>query len=207
MIRSFIALTAALIAGAAVAADPTSPQPQETAAAQAPAPAHTRVRITTSMGAMVFELEDARAPLTVANFLAYVRAGQYEGTIFHRVIANFVIQGGGYLPDFTKKPTRDPIPNESGNGLRNTRGTIGMARTDEPHSANAQFFVNLADNPDLDPLPTRWGYAVFGHIVQGLEVLDRIGNVATGPGGELKEDVPLRPVIIQKVEIVPSPSP
>jgi peptidyl-prolyl cis-trans isomerase A (cyclophilin A) len=204
MIRSFTALAMALVASATLGAEPASPQAP---AAQSPAPTHTRVRVTTSVGIMVFELEDERAPLTVANFLKYVRAGQYNGTIFHRVIANFVIQGGGYLPDFSKRPTRDAIPNESGNGLRNTRGTIGMARTDEPHSAHAQFFVNLADNPDLDPLPTRWGYAVFGHIIQGVDVLDRIGNVATGAAGELKEDVPVKPVIIQKIEIVPGPSP
>ena len=203
MVRSLSAVFAMLACTAVLAADP-APEP---APAATPPPAHTRVRIVTSMGTMVFELEDQRSPITVANFLSYVRAGQYEGTIFHRVIANFVVQGGGYLPDLSKRPTRDAIANESGNGLRNTRGTIGMARTDEPHSAHAQFFFNLADNPDLDPLPTRWGYTVFGHIVQGLDVLDRIGNVATGAAGELKEDVPLKPVIIEKIEIVPSPSP
>jgi cyclophilin family peptidyl-prolyl cis-trans isomerase len=207
MIRSLIAVVALLVATIAAGAEQPPSAAPDAAPLAAPAPVHTRVRIVTSMGTMVFELEDQRSPITVANFLSYVRAGQYEGTIFHRVIANFVVQGGGYLPDLSKRPTRDAIANESGNGLRNTRGTIGMARTDEPHSAHAQFFFNLADNPDLDPLPTRWGYTVFGHIVQGLDVLDRIGNVATGAAGELKEDVPLKPVIIEKIEIVPSPSP
>jgi cyclophilin family peptidyl-prolyl cis-trans isomerase len=196
-------------------ADAPAPAAQSSPAAQtAPtaqpeteAPAHTRVRIVTSMGTMIADLEDARAPLTVANFLRYVREGHYEGTIFQRVIANFVVQGGAYQPDFKKRPAHATIPNESGNGLRNTRGTIGMARADSPHSAAAQFFFNLADNPDLDPLPTRWGYTVFGHVVQGLDVLDRIGNLPTGAGGELKEDVPLKPVIIQKIEIISSPSP
>ena len=204
MIRSFIAILAALSATASLAADPA---PQPTPAAT-PAPVHTRIRIVTSMGTIVAELEDDRAPRTVANFLTYVREGHYNGTIIHHVAVNFVVQGGGYLPDFTKKPTHDPVVNESGNGLRNTRGTLGMARNDKnPHSAQAQFFFNLTDNPDLDPLPTRWGYAVFGHIVEGLDALDRIGNVATGAGGDMKEDVPLKPIIIEKVEIVAGPSP
>lgn len=208
MIRSILrpafALVLVTLAGLSFAADPV-PEP---AAAPAQQPAHTRVRIVTNMGAIVAELEDDRAPLTVANFLTYVREGHYSGTTFHHVSVNFVVQGGGFTPDFKKKPTHEPVVNESGNGLRNTRGTLGMARNDKnPHSAQAQFFFNLADNPDLDPLPTRWGYAVFGHIVQGLDVLDRIGNVATGAGGEFKEDVPLKPVIIEKVEIVSSPSP
>jgi cyclophilin family peptidyl-prolyl cis-trans isomerase len=192
-----------LITMTVLAADP-APQP---APAAAPPPAHTRVRIVTSMGTMVAELEDERAPRTVVNFLNYVREGHYDGTIFHHVAVNFVAQGGGYLPDFTKKATHEPIVNESGNGLRNTRGTLGMARNDRnPHSAQAQFFLNLADNADLDPLPTRWGYAVFGHIVQGLDVLDRIGNVATGAGGDMKEDVPLKPIIIEKIEIAATPT-
>jgi cyclophilin family peptidyl-prolyl cis-trans isomerase len=204
MVRSLSAVFAMLACTAVLAADP-APEP---APAATPPPAHTRVRIVTSMGTMVAELEDERAPRTVVNFLNYVREGHYSGTIFHHVAVNFVVQGGGYLPDFSKKPTHEAIVNESGNGLRNIRGTLGMARSDgNPHSAQAQFFLNLTDNPDLDPLPTRWGYAVFGHIVQGLDVLDRIGNVATGAGGDMKEDVPVKPIIIEKVEVVPTPSP
>jgi len=204
MVRSLSAIFAMLIGTAVLAADPAA----EPAPAATPPPAHTRVRIVTSMGTMVAELEDERAPRTVVNFLNYVREGHYNGTIFHHVAVNFVVQGGGYLPDFSKKPTHESIVNESGNGLRNTRGTLGMARSDRnPHSAQAQFFLNLTDNPDLDPLPTRWGYAVFGHLVQGLDVLDRIGNVATGAGGDMKEDVPVKPIIIEKVEIVSTASP
>jgi cyclophilin family peptidyl-prolyl cis-trans isomerase len=199
-IRPFIALFALLAVNVLMAADPA---PDAPAAAADQAPKHTRVRIVTNLGTLLVELEDERAPLTVANFLQYVREGHYNGTTFHHVAVNFVVQGGGFTPDFKKKPAREPVFNESGNGFKNTRGTIGMARGDKnPHSAQAQFFFNIADNPDLDPLPTRWGYAVFGHIVQGLDVLDRIGSVATGAGGDFKEDVPVKPVIMEKVEIV-----
>jgi cyclophilin family peptidyl-prolyl cis-trans isomerase len=199
-IRPFIALFALLAVNVLMAADPA---PDAPAAAADQAPKHTRVRIVTNLGTLLVELEDERAPLTVANFLQYVREGHYNGTTFHHVAVNFVVQGGGFTPDFKKKPAREPVFNESGNGFKNTRGTIGMARGDKnPHSAQAQFFFNIADNPDLDPLPTRWGYAVFGHIVQGLDVLDRIGSVATGAGGDFKEDVPVKPVIMEKIEIV-----
>ncbi|HEY8539251.1 MAG TPA: peptidylprolyl isomerase [Steroidobacteraceae bacterium] len=161
-----------------------------------------RVRIETSMGDFVVALDATRAPLTVANFLEYVRAGHYDGTIFHRVISNFVAQGGGYDEKFAEKPTRPAIPNESGNGLSNRRGTIGMARTSDPHSANAQFYINLADNPTLDPQPTRWGYAVFGQVVEGMEVVDAIGAVATGEVGPFDTDAPLKPIVIQRVSIL-----
>jgi peptidyl-prolyl cis-trans isomerase A (cyclophilin A) len=158
-----------------------------------------RVRVETSMGNFVMELNSVRAPLTVANFLEYVRAGHYEGTIFHRVINNFVAQGGGYDEKLVEKPTRPMIPNESGNGLSNRRGTVGMARTAEPHSANAQFYVNLADNAALDPQAGRWGYTVFGHIIEGMDVVDAIGAVATGSVGSLERDAPLKAVVIQHV--------
>ena len=158
-----------------------------------------RVRVETSMGNFVMELTTARAPLTVANFLEYVRAKQYDGTIFHRVISNFVVQGGGFDEKFAEKPTRAMIPNESGNGLSNRRGTVGMARTGEPHSANAQFYVNLADNAALDPQPSRWGYTVFGQIVEGMDVVDAIGAVATGEVGPLERDAPLKSVVIQHI--------
>jgi cyclophilin family peptidyl-prolyl cis-trans isomerase len=168
--------------------------------AQAMAQALPKVKVQTTMGSFVIELEAQRAPLTVANFLEYVHAGHYEGTIFHRVIANFVAQGGGYDEKFVERPTRASIPNESGNGLSNRRGTVGLARSGEPHSANAQFYLNLADNPPLDPQASRWGYTVFGHISSGMEVVDAIGSVATGASGPFEQDVPSKPVLILKIE-------
>ncbi|HMN45662.1 MAG TPA: peptidylprolyl isomerase [Povalibacter sp.] len=158
------------------------------------------VRVYTNAGSFLVELDNARAPLTVANFLEYVRAGHYNGTIFHRVISGFVAQGGGYDEKFQERPTRAGIPNESGNGLSNRRGTIGIARTGDPHSANAQFYINLADNAALDPQPSRWGYAVFGKIIEGMSVVDEIGVVATGAGGPFDKDVPMKPVVIEKIE-------
>jgi cyclophilin family peptidyl-prolyl cis-trans isomerase len=163
----------------------------------------TQVRVSTNMGDFVVELMPDRAPLTVANFLRYVREGYYSGTLIHRVVANFVIQGGGHsASDLKLKPVHDPVNNESGNGLQNKRGMVGLARGESAHSGNAQFYVNLVDNPDLDPLPTRWGYAVFGRVVQGMDVVDRIGVTPTGASGPFKSDTPLKPVIFEKVEIV-----
>jgi peptidyl-prolyl cis-trans isomerase A (cyclophilin A) len=163
----------------------------------------TQVKVTTSMGEFVIEVRNDRAPITAANFLRYVREGFYTNTIFHRVIANFVIQGGGHdATTLNLKPTHEAIVNESGNGLQNKRGTVGLARAEPPHSGNAQFYVNLVDNPDLDPVPTRWGYTVFGRVVQGMDVIDRIGETPTGAMGPFKSDAPLKPVIIQKMEIV-----
>jgi peptidyl-prolyl cis-trans isomerase A (cyclophilin A) len=160
-----------------------------------------RVRVTTSMGAFVIELAPERAPLTVANFLRYVREGHYTDTLIHRVVGNFVIQGGGHAAgDMRLKPSHEAVVNESGNGLQNKRGTVGLARGDSPHSGNAQFYVNISDNPDLDPVATRWGYAVFGRVVDGMDVIDRIGAVGTGSVGPFKADAPLTPVIIQKIE-------
>src|SRR5579864_1876231 len=162
-----------------------------------------QVRVTTNMGEFVIELRPDRAPITVANFLRYVKEGFYTNTLFHRVIANFVIQGGGHdATTLQLKPTHDNVFNESGNGLQNKRGAVGLARTDSPHSGNAQFYVDLVDNPDLDPVPTRWGYTVFGRVVQGMDVIDRIGETATGATGPWKADAPLKPVIIEKMEIV-----
>ena len=167
----------------------------------------TQVKVTTSMGDFVIELRRDRAPITVDNFLRYVREGFYNNTVFHRVIANFVIQGGGHdATTLQLKPAHDPVFNESGNGLQNKRGTVGMARADPPHSGNAQFYVNLVDNPDLDPVPTRWGYTVFGRVVQGMDVIDRIGETPTGATGPFKTDAPLKPVIIQKMEIISATS-
>jgi cyclophilin family peptidyl-prolyl cis-trans isomerase len=166
------------------------------------AAAAERVRVTTNLGAFVIELQRDRAPLTVENFLGYVRGGYYTNTLFHRVISNFVIQGGGVGPDYKTKPANKPIPNEAGNGLKNLRGTVGLARASGPHSGDCQFYVNVADNADLDPLPTRWGYAVFGRIVEGMEVIDRISVSPTGAAGPFKQDAPLQQVVIQKVELL-----
>lgn len=175
----------------------------------AQAAATERVRVTTNLGSFVIELQRDRAPLTVDNFLAYVRAGHYTNTLFHRVIANFVVQGGGVGLDYKAKPTLKPIPNEAGNGLKNLRGTVGLARASGPHTGDCQFYVNVADNGDLDPLPTRWGYAVFGHVVEGMEIVDRISVSPTGPMGPFKQDAPLAAVVIQKIELlaeVPAPT-
>lgn len=164
----------------------------------------TQVKVETSAGDFVLQLDAVRAPLTVANFIKYVNDGFYEGTIFHRVVNGFVIQGGGFTPDMTLKPPRPGVVNESGNGLSNKRGSVAMARTAEPHSADAQFYVNLADNLALDPKPTRWGYAVFGDVVQGLEVVDEIGHRVTGNKAGM-QDVPLEPVVIRKVTVLKTP--
>jgi cyclophilin family peptidyl-prolyl cis-trans isomerase len=167
----------------------------------------TQVKVTTNMGEFVIEVRADRSPITVANFLRYVREGFYTNTLIHRVIANFVIQGGGHDAASQKiKPTHENIFNESGNGLQNKRGAVGLARAEPPHSGNAQFYVNLVDNPDLDPVPTRWGYTVFGRIVQGMDVVDRIGETPTGATGPWKSDAPLKPVIIEKMEIVGAPA-
>jgi cyclophilin family peptidyl-prolyl cis-trans isomerase len=169
---------------------------------QAPTALASRVRVETTRGNFVIELETQRAPLTVASFLDYVKAGHYNDTIFHRVIGNFVIQGGGYDAKYVEKPTRAGVPNESGNGLSNRRTTVGLARTGEPHSGTAQFYVNLTDNAALDPQPSRWGYAVFGRIVEGMTVVDDIGAVATGSVGKFDRDAPLQPVLIKRIEIL-----
>jgi cyclophilin family peptidyl-prolyl cis-trans isomerase len=167
-----------------------------------PADAQT-VRVTTDMGAFTMQLDPERAPLTVANFMRYVNEGFYSNTLFHRVVGGFVVQGGGHSAvDMKLKSTHEAVINESGNGLQNKRGTVGMARSASPHSANAQFYINLADNPELDPLPTRWGYAVFGRVIDGMDVLDKIGVVATGAVGPFKSEAPLKPIVIQKVEVI-----
>jgi peptidyl-prolyl cis-trans isomerase A (cyclophilin A)/peptidyl-prolyl cis-trans isomerase B (cyclophilin B) len=171
------------------------------------AAAPERVLVTTNMGSFIIELQRDRAPLTVENFLGYVKSGHYTNTLFHRVVANFLVQGGGVGTDYKGKPTLKPIPNESGNGLKNLRGTVGLARASGPHSGDCQFFINVADNDSaLDPLPTRWGYAVFGRVVEGMEVVDRISVSPTGPAGPFKADAPLQPVIIQKIELLAAPA-
>jgi cyclophilin family peptidyl-prolyl cis-trans isomerase len=169
------------------------------------APGFVQVRFTTSLGAFIVELDGARAPRTVANFTQYVRDGHYAGTLFHRVVGNFVVQGGGHVMDGSEKPTRAPVVNESGNGLSNRRGTIAMARLGDPHSATSQFYVNLVDNLALDPGPQRWGYAVFGRIVEGMDVIDRIASVPTGPKAPFADEAPLEPIVIESAAILGAP--
>ncbi|WP_119287579.1 peptidylprolyl isomerase [Azohydromonas sediminis] len=173
------------------------------AAALAAAPAWAqKVRLATTMGDIVVELDAAKAPKTVDNFVQYVKAGHYDGTVFHRVIPNFMIQGGGFTPDMTQKATRAPIPLESRNGLSNVRGTIAMARTAVPDSATAQFFINVVDNAFLDQPNARdgAGYAVFGKVVAGMDVVDKIRAVPTGNRGPHR-NVPLQPVVITKATL------
>ena len=217
--RSATLATALLLAslGAAQgawAADST-PSPTAPAAPAIPIASIKAVRVTTSMGVFVIELDAERAPLTVVNFLRYVNEGFYTNTLFHRVVGNFVVQGGGYSaidckasPDCKPKPTHEPLVNESGNGLQNKHGAVGMARSGPPHSANSQFYVNVADNSELDPLATRWGYAVFGHVTEGMDVVERMSVVATGSMGPFKSEAPLKPLVIQKIEpLASAPAP
>jgi peptidyl-prolyl cis-trans isomerase A (cyclophilin A) len=187
-----------------LAADPPPAAAASPAAQPAPA-GPIQVQVVTSLGNFTIELLPERAPITVAQFLKYVDQGFYSGTLFHRVVPNFVIQGGGLDTSYKIKGPTTKVFNESGNGLTNLRGTVGLARPADPHGGDCQFYVNLFDNAALDPNQTRWGYAVFGKIVQGMEVVDRIGNVATGAKGPLKEDTPLKQVVIERIERVAAP--
>ena len=160
------------------------------------------IRIQTSLGVITLELDAEHAPATTANFEQYVRDGFYAGTVFHRVIPNFMVQGGGMLADMSQKSTRAPIRNEAKNGLKNARGSIAMARTSDPHSATAQFFINIRDNGFLDyPSRDGWGYCVFGKVVDGLEVVERIRQTPTTTVGPYS-DVPAEPVVIRSVTVV-----
>ena len=157
------------------------------------------------MGAVVIELYPDQAPLTVDNFLQYVKDRHYDGTLFHRVIPGFMIQGGGFGPDFSEKPARGPVRNEAANGLRNEVGTIAMARTPDPHSATAQFFINVANNEFLNfrfPTQEGYGYCVFGKVVKGMDVVNRIVKVPTGPGPAPHANVPVKPIIIESVKLL-----
>jgi cyclophilin family peptidyl-prolyl cis-trans isomerase len=165
-------------------------------------PAHPFVEIVTTEGTFTLELDGRLAPLTVANFLKLVDDGFYDGTIFHRVIPGFMAQGGGHLPNLKLKEGDHTIPNESGNGKSNSRGTITMARTGDPHSASAQFFINVSDNSRLDTGRDRWGYAVFGIVIEGMDVVDKIVSVPTGPAGAFRSDVPIVPIVIKKISLV-----
>jgi cyclophilin family peptidyl-prolyl cis-trans isomerase len=176
-------------------------------AADQPSSLAPRVAFETTHGNFTVELDAVRAPLTAENFLGYVRDGAYDGTTFHRVIANFVVQGGGYDLELRERQARAAIPNESGNGLSNRRGTLGLAREDSPHSGSSQFYVNLVDNLALDPLPTRWGYAVFGRVIEGMEVIDRIAHLKTGTVAALGADVPVERPAIKRAWVIDDPPP
>jgi peptidyl-prolyl cis-trans isomerase A (cyclophilin A) len=180
---------------------PATAPPAATASATAP-----RVALNTNMGKIVIELNPVKAPKSVENFLQYVNDKHYDGTVFHRVIPTFMIQGGGFTQDLTMKSTRAPVANEADNGLSNLRGTVAMARTGDPHSATSQFFINVVDNPNLNHFGKdngqTWGYAVFGKVVSGMEVVDAIKVVERGAKGPLPQDVPVSPVIILSAEVV-----
>jgi len=162
------------------------------------------VKLHTNFGVIALELDAAKAPETVKNFLAYVESGHYGNTIFHRVIDGFMVQGGGFEPGMKQKPTRAPVKNEATNGLKNDRYTVAMARTNDPHSASAQFFINLKDNDFLNhtaTTPQGWGYCVFGKVVEGQDIVDRIKAVKTGRSG-MHQDVPQQDVILERAEVV-----
>jgi peptidyl-prolyl cis-trans isomerase A (cyclophilin A)/peptidyl-prolyl cis-trans isomerase B (cyclophilin B) len=185
------------------------PAPAATAAKPAtPAPgAVVKAVLHTSQGDITIELNAEKAPKSVENFVQYAKEGFYNGTVFHRVIPGFMIQGGGYASDFLEKKTRAPIRNEANNGLSNLKYTLSMARTPDPHSARAQFFINLVDNKRLDFTsdagPSTWGYAVFGKVIKGTEVVDKIAAIPTGAAGPFSSDVPTTPVTIDKVDLLP----
>jgi peptidyl-prolyl cis-trans isomerase B (cyclophilin B) len=165
----------------------------------------TKVKFETTLGDFVLQLDPAKAPVTVKNFITYVKEGHYNGTIFHRVIPGFMAQGGGYTQDFKQKATHASIKNEADNGLPNKRGSIAMARTPDPNSASSQFFINFKDNTFLNytsPTPQGWGYAVFGEVVEGMDVVDAMAKVPTGPGGPMPTDVPQTPIVVEKASVV-----
>lgn len=167
--------------------------------------ANPQVEFKTNAGSFVVELYQDKAPATVENFVRYVNDGFYNGTIFHRVIPGFVVQGGGFTKDFQQKPTREPIKNEAANGLKNATATLAMARTSDPHSASAQFFINLKDNGFLDhraPNPREYGYTVFGRVVKGMDVVQKIAAIPTGPGGPFPAEVPRETVTVESAKML-----
>ncbi|MCK5750718.1 MAG: peptidylprolyl isomerase [Oricola sp.] len=186
-------LAAALLFASAAAAEETA----------------THAKIQTSMGDIIVELYPEQAPATVENFLQYATSGHYDRTLMHRIVKGYVIQGGGYSQLFTERRTRDPIPYEGDKGLKNERGTIAMARSDKPDSAQSQWFINLRDNPKLDHRVTElgpiYGYAVFGRVVEGMEVADAIGDVETGSGGPFSSEVPAEPIFINRIDPIEWP--
>ena len=197
-----LALTA--IVPATAGAQPAAPSTPSTTEGTKPMSTTPRVKLQTNQGAIVITLDAEKAPKTVENFLSYVKSGFYDGTIFHRVIDGFMIQGGGFEPGLKQKPTQAPIENEANNGLKNDKYTVAMARTSDPHSATAQFFINVADNDFLNftaPTPNGWGYAVFGKVTEGTDVVDKIKGVKTGNSG-FHQNVPVEDVVIEKAEIL-----
>ncbi len=196
----FLSILSLTFAGQAGAKPKKSEKPAVTSTATAP-----QVKLQTSLGDIVIKLDSAKAPVSVENFLTYVKNGHYDGTIFHRVIPGFMAQGGGFTEKWDQKSTLTPIKNEANNGLLNKRGTIAMARTSDPQSATAQFFINYADNAFLDfkaETQQGWGYAVFGEVVQGMDVVDKMATVPTGRGGPMPSDVPQTAIVIKKASIV-----
>ncbi len=186
-------------------AEPTKTEPKAEEKAEA-VPEKPVVELSTSMGKLKLELYPKKAPKTVANFLRYVRAGHYTGTVFHRVIPTFMIQGGGFDTSLKEKPTSPPIENEADNGLTHERGTLAMARTPNPHSASAQFFINTVTNSFLNHREKSmegWGYCVFGKVIEGMDVVDKIKGVQTGPKGPFDKDVPQTDVVINEAKLLP----
>lgn len=203
-------LTAVLLL-TSLAACSQAPVQTTTASAIPALPAHPRVKIQTNLGDMVVQLDTARAPLTVAEFLQHAEAHKYDGISFYRIVPGFVIQAGDFGADYQPLPEEKTIPNESGNGLSNLRGTIGLAREADPHTGSYVFYLNLADNRKLDPRPDRWGYAVFGQVVEGLDVMDKIAAVPTHALTTAHKDeftdAPVTPVTIVKVVVLPAEAP
>jgi cyclophilin family peptidyl-prolyl cis-trans isomerase len=166
--------------------------------------APVNVTLETSLGTIKLELDAAKAPQTVNNFVEYAKAKHYDGLVFHRVIKGFMVQGGGYDEKFEQRKTRAPVKNEAANGLKNARGTVAMARTGDPHSATSQFFINHADNTFLDyPARDGWGYCVFGKVTEGMDVVDKIASLPTGSSGPFDRDVPMKAVVIKSVTVAP----
>jgi peptidyl-prolyl cis-trans isomerase A (cyclophilin A) len=210
MLQRLLFATLLMTGAAAAEAQTATPAPAAPTAATEEAPAAVvapRVLIRTSVGDITVELNPEKAPKSVENFLQYVGDKYYDGTVFHRVIDNFMVQGGGFGPDLKQKATRAPIANEANNGLSNLRGTLAMARTNDPNSATAQFFINVVDNNRLDYVSGEngftWGYAVFGKVVSGMEVVDQIKATPTGAGGPFPRDVPVTPIVINSIEVLP----
>jgi cyclophilin family peptidyl-prolyl cis-trans isomerase len=206
MFKRFLLLAGLGLPMLAPAQETALPDPAAAPVAAPAAAAGPRVLLRTNLGEITLELDAVKAPKSVENFLQYVRDGHYNGTIFHRVIDNFMAQGGGFTADLQQKPTRAPIQNEANNALSNMRGTVAMARTSDPHSAAAQFFINLVDNPRLDYVSDQngftWGYAVFGKVVEGMDTVDKIRAIETGPQGPFARDVPKTPVVIESAEVL-----
>lgn len=200
----FIAVFSALALTGSVSVHAETPQPSQQVKPLSAYDAFPHIEVVTNHGKIYLELNALRAPLTTHNFLQYVESGHYNNTVFHRVIPEFVAQGGGHDEEFRALVTRDPIVNESGNGLSNLTGTIAMARVNAPHSAAAQFYINLVDNTKLDPRADRWGYAVFGEVLYGMPLLQEVASKPTAAGGDFSKDVPVEPFIVKSMRVMAS---